>query len=127
MVTISTRLRSLDGDTLKTPYTFSFTTAPFMVTGTSPGNGDVSVSRSQSIALYFSDYIDTAAARSSFSISPAVDGTLTLYTNSNYFYFYPSTGFAANTEYTVTISDQMRSSGGYRLQAPYVLKFTTGY
>ena len=126
VVTFSTHLRSMDGDTLMSPNTFTFTTVPFIVTNTSPIDSSTDVFRNHYIEFFFNSYIDTGAVRSSFSISPPVDGPFSYYSGATYFYFSANTQLAANTQYTVTLSDKMQSWDGSRMLAPYVLTFTTG-
>ena len=125
-VTLSTHLRSSNGDSLAAPYTFTFKTEPFRVTYTYPGDGYTGVSRTTSLQVSCNANIDTGSVRSSFSISPSVTGYLYLYDFSNYFYFMPASSFAANTTYTVTISTGMKSRDGIHTLTPYVTNFTTG-
>lgn len=124
-VTISTALRSKEGVGLATPYTFSFTTAPFQITNTNPDDGQTNVSRGTSIAVYFNGMLDTATVQSAFSVTPSIVGSFYYYTTS-YFYFYPSSTLAPNQTYSVTISNSIRSKSGSNIQSPYTFSFTTG-
>jgi hypothetical protein len=97
-----------------------------MVTNAVPIDSSTGVCRNHYIEFFFNSYIDTGAVRSSFSISPPVDGSFSFFSGATYFYFSANTQLAANTQYTVTLSDQMKSLDGSRILAPYVLTFTTG-
>lgn len=125
-VTLSTLLRSKRGGSLDTPYSFSFTTAGFRVTSTTPPSGANGVSRSSSIYINFNGAIDTGTVRSAFGISPGASGTFYLYDGSSSFSFYPFPMLTANQMYTVTISTAMQTKSGYALDSPYEFFFTTG-
>jgi len=129
-VTVDTSLRSKSGDKLLAPYTFSFATVPFQVTGTYPSNGATYVDRYIRIEVDFSDRIDTGSVRGAFSMKDAmgsiVVGGFSSYSGINIFYFYPNSILAANMIYTATISIAMRSQGGQAIKAPYTFSFTTG-
>jgi hypothetical protein len=124
-VTLSTDMKSQSGGSLKEPYEFQFTTAPFRVTSTSPNNNSYDVNPN-SIYVYFSGVIDTGTVRSAFSISPAIAGNFYLSNNSSQFQFYPNNNqFGMGKKYTVTLSTAMKSKDGSQLPAPYSFSFTT--
>ena len=125
-VTISTALRTLQGDVLSSPYSFSFTTDQFRVTSSYPYNGATSVYRNSNISISCNAPLDTSTIRSAFSISPTVAGTVTYSASSHYFYFYPSVSYTANTTYTYTVSTALKSASGGALASPFSASFTTG-
>lgn len=125
-VTFSTHLKSIDADTLVAPFAFGFKTAPFKVVHTVPADTETGVSLYPSLQLTFNAFVDTAAARASFSVSPAVAGDLTLHQNWSSIVLTPHPPLQTNTTYTITISTAMKSREGYHLLAPYVMSFTTG-
>lgn len=125
-VSISTGVKAKDGTPLSAPYSFSFTTQPFLVTYTSPSDGQNNISRSSSIQIGFNAPVDGPTGQSAFSISPSIAGSLNSYTGSNSIYFYPSSQMSAQTTYTVTISTAMKSAGGDSLYSAYSFSFVTG-
>ena len=123
-VTLSTGLKAKDGTPLQTPYSFSFTTTPFQITGVDPYNGSTGIYRYTSISVSTNANVNISSVSKAFSISPAVTGT---FSNSGYgFYFSPQNQLAANTLYTVTVATSLKSAGGDTLQTGTVFSFTTG-
>ncbi len=129
-VTLSTALKASDGTSLASPYSFSFTTDQFRVSSTYPSNGDFNVYRGQSVVIYFNSFIDTASARSAFSISPPLSGVFSSYGGDIYqpgrIIFDHTTQFLANTTYTVTISTALTDARGNHFPAAFSFSFTTG-
>ena len=123
-VTIDTSMRSNNGTKLFSPYNFTLTTEPFLVTSSFPRHADVDVPRTQNISLFFNANIDTSSIGTAFSIIPRVQGYFISYERSSY--FYPSTSLSARTTYSVTVSTAMRAKGGSHLSSPYAFSFTTG-
>lgn len=120
--TIAASVKDVNGDQMTSPYSFSFTTAAYGVTGVYPtGNG---VSTTSSISVYCNFLVDSTSIIPSFSINPSVSRNLT-YGGSS-FTFTPSTSLAANTTYTVTISTGLRAKNGTPMKNPYTFSFTTG-
>jgi hypothetical protein len=125
-ITITTILRSLDGDTLTAPYTLSFTTGQFSITGSNPQNFDAEVSRSIGIHVYSNGFLDTMSVSSSYSIAPAVAGKFEYSSDKKWFTFIPDSLLAAYTLYTVRISEALQTRAGDYLENPYMFRFTTG-
>jgi len=126
-VTISTAMKSQNGSHLSSPYSFSFSTQPFQVTGIYPSNGSAGVSRNlYDIQISCSATIDTSTIRSAFSINPSVSGTLFFYNGNDNFYFYPNRELSANTQYTVTVSSSLKAFDGTPLSQNYTSSFITG-
>lgn len=109
-ITVGATAKDKDGVELGTPFTFSFRTAPFRISSTSPVNAEVFVPPTQQIYLTFNSYVIKSSVQSAFSISPAVAGTFSYYNEGstyetrNQIIFTPSQPLTGNTKYTVTVS-----------------------
>ncbi len=129
-IDISTAAKALVGGHLFSPYSFSFSTIPFQVTIT-PADTAMNVSRGTDVTVYCNAPYDTSTVRAAFSISPSVEGSLNMNgatSNEPYFTFVPATdqSFAANTEYTVTVSTALKAADGTPLPQKYTSTFRTG-
>jgi hypothetical protein len=125
-MTIDTSLRALNGMHLDRPVSWSFTTGPFRVLGTTPGDGAAGVSPYNDLGITFSGRLDTATVRRAFSIVPPVAGMLFPTAADPRIVFYLADSLKMRTTYTVTIDSTLRSARGARLDAPYTFTFTTG-
>jgi hypothetical protein len=115
-----------DGNKLGYPFQFSFTTAEVGLSSTYPSNGELFVSTSQDIRLYFNTYMIKSSVQDALEISPAVSGTLQWYSNSKTrLDFNLSSSLKYNTKYTVTIGTQARDIFGTQLKEPYTFSFIT--
>jgi hypothetical protein len=124
-ITVLSTLKDINGNTLSTPYNFSFTPEPyFRVTYIYPNNGAVGISRNPDVSFEFNNRIDFSSFQASISIFPAISGT---WNNvGNYVYLSSSSQLSANTVYTVTLGIGMKDAQGRTLSAPYTFSFTTG-
>lgn len=114
------------GNQLQQPFNSTFTTLAFRVSSTYPKNGMENISLTNSVEIYFTNYLDTSTIRRSFSITPNVSGYLNFYTNSSYIYFnHYSDEFIPETTYTVKIDTSIRSVSGDKLLSPYQFSFKT--
>lgn len=123
-VALSTALQTPEGTALAAPFEFSFTTRPFEVDRTSPGNGDAGVFPRSAITVVCTAEVDSASMSPAFAITPAAPGTLDR-SEGRYINFYP-VHLVPSTTYTVTISTALRSRAGVPLAAPHSFSFTTG-
>ena len=115
-----------DGNKLGYPFQFSFTTTGVGLTGTYPNNGELFVSTSQDIWLYFNTYMIKSSVEEALVISPAVSGTLQWYSNSKTrLDFNISGALKYDTKYTVTIGTEARDIFGTHLKEPYTFEFIT--
>ncbi len=121
-VTIATSIKDVYGNVQPSPYSFSFTTAAFAVTSSSPVGSGVSTTSDVYVNCNF--LIDPATLASAFSISPSISGTLQ--NNGSSFTFTPASSLAPNTTYTVTISTSLHANNGTPVTSPYSFSFTTG-
>jgi hypothetical protein len=124
-VTLAASVKSTNGDSLGTPYTFTFKTEPFEVTSAEPYNGSTEIGLDPTFYIYTSGPIDTSTVRAAFSISPAVSGQFYFY-QQNGFVFSPATTLQPYTVYTITISTALKSTSGTPLAAPYSYSVATG-
>jgi hypothetical protein len=126
-VVISSSLKSLSGNALSSPYTFSFTTAPFDVANSYPPNGSTGISRYTPVFFGFSSQIDTGTVRNAMSITPAVNGTINFNNEPTYNFEYRSNEeLLANTVYTVRLDTTLHSINGDPLNSAYSFSFATG-
>lgn len=121
-INLKSTIRNVLGDPM-TPYAYSFSTAPFKVTNTSPSNGSTGVYRGAFIYVNFNAYFLAETADSAFTISPSAPGSL--YPSGQTLYWYPSVDLNANTTYTVSINNRLLSTDSVAVQ-PYSFSFTTG-
>ncbi|MBA4311973.1 MAG: hypothetical protein C0417_05025 [Chlorobiaceae bacterium] len=114
------------GNQLQQPFNSSFTTGTFRVSSTYPQNGMENIHLTNSVEIYFTNYLDTSTIRRSFSITPNVNGYLNFNNNSSYLYFnHYSDEFIPETTYTVRIDTSIRSANGDRMLSPYQFSFRT--
>jgi len=121
---ISSRLRSLYGDSLSAPVAINFSTPPFHVLYTLPVDGSRNSSPGSPIRVECNGRIDTTTVHSAFIIVPSMSGRFEFY--GNVFYFIPTSSVSANTTFHVEISTALHARGGYPIAAPYSFSFTTG-
>ncbi len=127
-VRIDTSLRAADGNHLQAPYVFTFMTAPFEVSYTSPSDGQTGISRSTSIAVSFDALIDSLTAPLAcrlFDSSGVRLAAMFAYGPTNVFMI-PLQTLKPFARYTVTITTAMRSMQGAYLREAYTFSFTTG-
>ncbi|MGA2623852.1 MAG: Ig-like domain-containing protein [Bacteroidota bacterium] len=130
LVVVDSTAKDLDGNPLGMRFSFSFQTAPVLISSTTPINGELFVSYSQPVSLVFNTYVVRSSVDSAFSISPFVPGTL-VYGNQysqdqkNMVSFIPSAALLPNTKYTVTVGTQVKDFYGKRLKEPYGFSFIT--
>jgi Bacterial Ig-like domain len=125
-VTVSTILKDVNGNSLQSPYSFSFSPEPyFRVTAVYPPNGTRNFYRTDNILIDFNNSIDFQSFHSAISISPAVAGTWQYEAGFNG-YFAPSSQYDSSTVYTVTLGTGCRDAPGRPLSKPYTFSFTTG-
>jgi hypothetical protein len=123
-VRVFSSLQSIDGTSIGQDYVFSFTTGDFAVYYWYPGYIS-SVSRSEKPHFYFTGRLDTASVRTAFSITPAVTGRIE-FSSGDSFSFVPDSLLESHTEYTIIISTDLKSIGGYHLSKDNFYNFTTG-
>lgn len=123
-INIDSTAEDLDGVKLGEPFSFSFTTAPVSISNTSPRNGELFISPTSGIDLYFNTYVIKSSVTEAFSISPAINGTIDWYYDSKTnLRFTPSSSFSYNTKYTVTIGTGVKDIFDSNMKEPYVFSF----
>ena len=120
--TIATTAKDTAGHALLSPYSFSFTTAPYGVTYGYPTGTGVLVGSYISIECNF--LIDSSTVAPAFTTNPTVSGTFQF--NSSSFVFRPSSPLTPNKPYAVSVSTALHALDGTPLKTPYTLSFTTG-
>ncbi len=129
-VTIASSLRSMRGDRMDAPYSFSFTTVPFAITDCIPADGDSDVFVYPTINVYANSIIDTSTIRTAFSVQDSagvpVPGTLGIMYQYAQFYWFPVTYLSNGKSYTIRISTALRAKSGAYLETPFVARFRVG-
>jgi hypothetical protein len=132
--TITTGAQDPYGNALASNYVWTFTTgastcAPNgmpMVISVSPANGAMGVCANTAVSATFSEAMDPATINNStFTLSPAVPGTVTLDATGKIAVYTPAANLALNTLYTATITTGAKDLAGTALPANYVWTFTT--
>jgi N-acetylmuramoyl-L-alanine amidase len=85
---------------------------PARISWFGPTTRDTLYPINQTIGLSFSAAMDTASVRQAFSITPAVNGTLTWYNSLTSFLFKPDPSFQYLTWYTYRLAATARTAGG---------------
>jgi hypothetical protein len=124
--TVLSTLKDINGNSLPSPYSFSFTPEPyFRVAYTNPQNGSTKVPRQNQIIIGFNNRINFQSFQSSVSCSPLIPGNWVL----NWYndaILYPTSELNPNTEYIITINTEMLDAQGRALPSTYSFSFTTG-
>ena len=121
-VSVAATMRDVDGHLLTSPYSFSFTTAPYRVTYAYPTGTGIGLTSNINVDCDF--LIDSATVVKSFAINPPVSGKFQYYTSS--FSYVPDANLSPNTKYTVTISTDLHGKNGTPMKNAYSYSFTTG-
>ena len=134
--TVSTAVRDVAGNTLATPYTWTFTTAaapdttPPTVTSTSPTNGSTCVSTETRLSATFSETLLSSTVNASTfllndSSNNPVAGTVRLDGFAGEAEFVPNGMLADSSDYTATLTTGLADAAGNHLGADYTWAFTT--
>ncbi|HOV98102.1 MAG TPA: Ig-like domain-containing protein [Bacteroidota bacterium] len=119
-----------DGIPLGKDYTTWFRTAPFSLQSVSPGNGQLFVSPTTNIYLTFNSFVKIGNAQNAIQIMPPVQGSFSYrgdsyYENPQTIIFTPSSSFAPNTKYTITVTTALRDLYDSPLKQSYTFSFVT--
>ncbi len=106
---------------------------PPVVTTTTPVNNLLNVNAISPVEISFTKTMDTASVSAAFSITPAVDGSISWKNDFRTLMFTPTTHFDHLTAYQVTIAGTAKSVTGFYLDGngdstagdPFTLSFTT--
>ena len=102
--------------------------ATFEVLSAVPADGQTGIPVNGTIRVTFNQAADASTIEGGITASSFLgdlSGSVSYNPSTNTAIFTPGTQLAPLTEYTVTISTSVRSSGGDPLSAPYVLRFTS--
>ena len=119
---IAASAKDVDGHAMPSSYSFSFTTAPYMVSSAYPTGKGVSLSAAIYVNCNF--LVDSTTMALSFSINPVVAGKYQYSTSS--FAFLPTSPLTPNTTYTVAVSKNLHAKNGTPIKNAYSFSFTTG-
>jgi hypothetical protein len=131
--TITTAAQDTFGNAMASNYVSTFTTgatscvsATPTVSNVTPGNNAVGVCPNAVATVTFTTAMNPATLNgTTFTIAPAVTGTVTMDATNKVATFTPSVPFAVSTMYTATITTGAQSAGGTPLAASYMWNFTT--
>lgn len=133
--TITTGVTSSGGVAIASNYTWTFTTAPAIVTPPSvtaatPTNNSTGVAISTTVTATFNQaMLSSSITGSTFTLTgpgnTSVQGTVAYNAGTSVATFTPAANLAYNSLYTATISTGVMSSGGVALSAPNTWTFTT--
>ncbi|HLF13356.1 MAG TPA: Ig-like domain-containing protein [Bacteroidota bacterium] len=124
-VTVDSTAADVAGHRLSAPFRWSFTSAPFTVTGIYPENGAMNVSHFTNIQIGFSEPIDTATLRRALAFTPPLGYGFYSYDGLGVI-VYPRKPLEPSTTYLVTIDSTLMSAAGSRLAGGFLSRFTTG-
>jgi hypothetical protein len=124
VVTLSTGIQSSTGDSLNSPYVFSFFVEPFGIWDVTPGSGESNVSRSRTLSVLFNGVVDPTSTASPIVAIPDIPGTIRWERSS--FELIPGDSLFPNQEYLITVSRTIRSAAGDTLGGAYAYTFSTG-
>ena len=134
IVTVTTGAKDLAGNALATNYVWTFTTGAILddikptVSVTSPTNTALAVPINRKVGIGFSEAMDpTTVTTNTFKMTgpglTPVTGTVASANTSAV--FTPSSNLAANTLYTVTVTNGVEDLAGNTMLINYVFTFTT--
>ena len=130
--TITTEAKDTTGNTLATPFNFSFTTRATLdtslptIANVVPAAGGTCVPLNQQLVVTFVEQMDSSTINPSTCLITGVPGTETYNVANRNAKFIPTTNLAANTQYTVSVTAGAHDLGGNSMAAPYSQTFTTG-
>ncbi|MDI6766264.1 MAG: Ig-like domain-containing protein [Bacteroidota bacterium] len=125
-VTLDTVIQSKQGEHLKTPYQFSFKTAPLKVLRTAPSHNRLYPRSTNTIEIEFNAILDTSTIRSSFQIVPWENGEFLIDRSRRLFVYHMGAGLLrANQEYIIRIGVNLSSIGQAQFTG-YEFRFRTG-
>ncbi|MDA3861428.1 MAG: Ig-like domain-containing protein [Melioribacteraceae bacterium] len=125
-ITVSKLLEEINGATLESDTTISFTTPKLEIVETFPLNNQYYIDTTSVISVEANYALDEQTIKNAISISPNVDFQISTYTRygRTEFRLYP-THLNPNTKYTVTIDQSLTDFYGVPLREDYIFSFTT--
>ena len=135
IMTITTRVKDLAGNSMATDYTLSFTTEAIIdktapkITSIDPFNSKTNVPSNINISAVFSEPLDSNSfTDSSFTLVSTVDDTningLVSY-SANTMSFNPEVNLSKDREYRATITTSIKDLAGNAMESDYIWSFTT--
>ncbi|MBI5416403.1 Ig-like domain-containing protein [Candidatus Poribacteria bacterium] len=126
-VTVTTKVKNKIGHAMNSNYIWKFTTflTTPVVMSTRPINDAANVPINTIIAATFSKKLDTTTINTrTFHLNGDITGVITY--NEKTVSFTPLNNLAINTQYTATITTEIKDLEGKTIAAEYTWKFTTG-
>ncbi len=133
-VTVAAAVRDVAGNPMVAPFTFAFTTADTnapSVTAVAPLDNALAVAVATTVQLTFSEAMDQSTINTTniklrnTSTSAEVAGTVSYNPNTNVATFTPSGPLSNATNYTVTVTTEVKDVAGNRLASQFMSDFTT--
>jgi uncharacterized repeat protein (TIGR01451 family) len=97
-----------------------------VVSSSTPTHDATGISPASSIAVNFSQAMNTASVQSAFSTTPSSTGNFVWSSGNTTVTYTPSSNLAGNTVYTVRIGDAATDSTGLAMHGAFESRFTTG-
>lgn len=130
--TITTEATDTSGNTLATPFNFSFTTRATLdtslptIANVVPAASAICVPLNQQLVVTFVEQMNSLTINPSTCLIVGVPGTEIYNPVTQNATFIPTTNLAANTQYTVSVNAGAHDLDGNSMAAPYSQTFTTG-
>ncbi|HDP68965.1 MAG TPA: hypothetical protein ENN20_10805 [Candidatus Marinimicrobia bacterium] len=126
-VLISGEIAEASGVMLGRDSVFTFTTEPIQIIENYPRNNQYFIGLLPDIKVRFNNIVDESTIEAALSVVPeAVYEIWTYYGNGyNYFFLNVTEALTTKTEYTVTLSTDLKDYYGRNLKTPYVFSFVT--
>ena len=129
--TITTGAKSLGGSALASNYVWTFTTKPVtppVVNSTNPFNNEQGVVLNKTLEATFDNVMDGASINSATFKLESTGGSVSgdIFTIGNKAYFNPTTNLSPSTNYTATITNNVKNSAGINMVNDYEWTFRTG-
>lgn len=126
-VLISGEITEASGVMLGRDSVFTFTTEPIQIIENYPRNNQYFIGLLPDIKVRFNNIVDESTIEAALSVVPeAVYEIWTYYGNGyNYFFLNVTEALTTKTEYTVTLSTDLKDYYGRNLKTPFVFSFVT--
>ncbi len=129
-IRVTTEAEDPSGNSLAEGFTFSFSThddhEPPVVLAMEPEDHGKTDDPLKKVKILFSEPVNPASLVSSFSIHPGIEGRISLSQEGTIVEFAPTEPLKWQTEYTVTISDELSDRNSNFLNSPFESRFSVG-
>jgi len=129
-IQVSTDCEDLNGNSLQKQFYKRFSTSSDEtrpeVVSVSPVDGSKVSDRLTLVVINFSEPVDASSFYSSFSVSPEIEGDFEWSGNGDTVTFNPAEYYQYHTEYTVTVTEELKDLSFNSLKEDYNFKFSVG-